>query len=118
MAVEFEDHRRFTAEKAAEAAKKMQENADKVALMVQAPSTQEVGDERLDKMVRHIQAKIDEHTPQMNDAAHKGMGAIKEEVSRICQLQYMFTKGMITAYEEMQKMPVQILSEERGQPTH
>ncbi len=114
MAIEFKDHRRQVSEKAAEARLKMEQNAEATKLLDQTASSQEVGDERLDKMVRAIQAKLDKAKPHLNDTAHKGMGAIKEEISRICQLEYMFHKGMITAYEEMQAMPAQILMEEKG----
>jgi hypothetical protein len=116
MAVDIKDHRKFvdhrTAEMKAEAAVREQ------ALLAQAPSTHEVGDERLDKLVRVVQEKLNVTELHLIDTAHKGMGAFKEDIRMICQLEYMFHKGKTAAYQEIQLLPAQIVMEEKGASTH
>ena len=71
------------------------------------------GDDRLDKMVRAIQAIIEVLEKQLPEIAAKGMGAVPVDMMKLCQMDYMHTHGKLIALQEIIKLPAQIMMEEK-----
>ena len=110
MSISATDHRRFLEGKLQDSDK-----TEKVRpLLAQVAITGETGDQRLDKLMRAVTAlkeKDDKHTAQV---AEKGIGCVQEEMIRLQQFEFFYTKGRIDFANAVLAMPSQILFEEAG----
>ena len=76
-----------------------------------AASDFEVGDEKLDKLIRIVQSVIDQLNPAIADLQMKGMGCVQDDLFRACQLNYVYAKGKLDAYKDVQTYPKRIMQE-------
>ena len=107
MSVDVNDFRKFTEEAKARV-------ADVQPLAAQEPITTEfeVGDEKLDKLSRMVQAVIEQLNPAIVDLQTKGMGCVQDDLFRACQLNYVYAKGKLDAYKDVQTYPKRIMQEQ------
>ena len=113
MSITANDHRRYADSKLAEEAALAAE-APGAPLMGQAASAEATtGDDRLDKMVRAMQALIDALALKTADIAVKAMGAPTHDMVTMCQREYWYNKGKQDTLLELVKLPAQIIMEEK-----
>lgn len=111
MSVTAKDHRRFVDGKVNE-----ERPVVPIALLPQSQSeVPSTGDARLDKIVRVIEANLEMAKQHQIEVAHAACVALKEEAKQQMALEYMFTKGMIAAYQAIQLLPARIIQEETPQ---
>ena len=107
MSVDVKDFRKFTEEANARVA------VAQPAPLQQEPATEfEVGDEKLDKLVRIVQSVIEQLNPAIADLQMKGMGCVQDDLFRACQLNYVYAKGKLDAYKDVQTYPKRIMQEQ------
>ena len=111
MSVDVNDFRKFTEE-----AKARVTGVQSEPLLSQetVPSEFEVGEEKLDKLSRMIQAVIEQLNPAIADLQTKGMGCVQDDLFRACQLNYVYAKGKLDAYKDVQTYPKRIMQEQSG----
>jgi hypothetical protein len=114
MSVTVNDFRKHREQKDAEETAKAAEKVVSSLLEQTASPDATTGDDRLDKMVRALQAVIDALTPQLNDIAHKAMAAPNHDMLDMCRREYWFKKGQQVTLQEAIKIPAQIVMEEKG----
>ena len=108
MSVDVKDHRKFLEGKLKEAEEKAQ-NRPPLLEQVESPLT--VGDTNLDKMLRTLQAGVEKHDKHANDIALKGMGCVQDDMIRLQQFEFFYTKGKVDALKEAMLIPEQIMAE-------
>lgn len=95
-----------------------QEEAAKTAPVKQPPLEQVyvaenflTGDDKLDKMIRGLEALIVQAKNICDQAAEQGMSQCSDEVLKKFQLIYAFNRGRIEAWVEASKIPQRIVVE-------
>ncbi len=109
MSVTVHDHRKYLAEAAAKAS--AENAAVHIPIEQVASPDATTGDDKLDKMVRGIQAIIDALTPQIQDIAIKAMAAPNHDMLDMCRREYWFKFGQRETLKEIIKLPAQIMVE-------
>lgn len=115
MSLDIKDHRRHL--KAVDDKLEAEEAAKPKVLLEQRKVADETGDPRLDKLMRIVAANIEEADKHMTQAALVSVESLDEKQVALMKREYAFTKGLIQAYQEVLKIPAQIIVEERGNPT-
>ena len=115
MSVDIKDHRRYVEGKLAEsilaAEEKLQKQKD---LLPQAESElANTGHAELDKLIRAVQDLLDKSDLHAKDIAFKGIGCVQEEMIRLQQFEYFYTKGKSDAYKEVAQIPQRIIAESK-----
>ena len=111
MSVEVRDFRQLREKKTEEAIK----DATKQAVLVpQEKIETETGHEDFDKLLRAIAALDAPIAAEQEQVKIKGMGAVQDEMIRLCQLQYMFVCGKREGLKEISKLVDQILVEKKN----
>lgn len=114
MSVDVKDHRRYAEGKLAESVKAAEERIAAKSLLPQAPSeVANTGDVRLDKLVRAVTELLNKSDEHAKDIAFKGIGCVQEEMIRLQQFEYFYTKGKSDAYKEVVQIPAQIVAESK-----
>lgn len=113
MGIDVKDHRRYAEGKLAES---IQAAETKVAheLLQQVETVDaNTGNPQLDKLVRAVQALLETSDTHANDIALKGIGCVQEEMIRLQQFEYFYTKGKSDAYKEVVQIPAKIIAESK-----
>lgn len=108
MSVDVKDHRKFLEGKLKEAEEKRQAQPP---LLEQVESPITIGDVHLDKMLRTLQAGVEKHDKHATEVALKGIGCVQEDMLRLQQFEFFYTKGKIEALKEAMLIPEQIMAE-------
>ncbi|MCI0553274.1 MAG: hypothetical protein L0287_20185 [Anaerolineae bacterium] len=108
MSVEVRDFRQFSEKKQAELAATERNIREELVPQV---ATEQVGNEDFDKLLRAIQAASDVPERECEEVKKKGMGAVQDEMIRLCQLQYMFICGKLEGFKEVKALIHQIVRE-------
>lgn len=111
MSVDQRDARAYFKKREEEEANKKAEEK-RQPLMQQVEIAKETGDPRLDKMLRHFAAKIQELNDLSIRAAMDGMRQATDEGIRTKQCEYMAIQGAIKILMELAAVPAQIIAEE------
>ncbi len=117
MSVTVNDHRKYVEGKEVEHAAKQQEAHAAPLLEQVASAYATTGNDDMDKLVRGIQALIEKIEANKLEIAAKGMGAVPNDMMKLCQMQYMFESGKAAALAEVIKIPAQIVLESRPAPS-
>lgn len=114
--IEASDHRRFAEGKMAEHVKKAEERvAAQKALLPQSPSElANTGDAHLDKLLRSIQDLLNTADEHIQAIATKGMTCVQDDMIKLQQFEYFYTKGKSDAYKEVAQIPARIVAESKG----
>lgn len=107
MSVDIKDHRRYLEGKLKEV-----QDATPV-LLEQTGITNETGEPRLDKMLRAIAVCKERDEKHATDIALKGIGCVQDDMLKLQQFEYFYTKGKVDAFTEVSKVPEAILAEEK-----
>ena len=110
MSVDVNDFRKFTSD--AQARKDGFVAQAPLALQEPIANEFEVGDDKLDKLSRMVQAVIEQLNPAITDLQTKGMGCVQDDLFRACQLNYVYAKGKLDAYKDVQTYPKRIMQEQ------
>jgi hypothetical protein len=98
--------------------KRQQERAQREAkprpLMQQVEIAQETGDPHLDKLLRHIAAKIEEVSNLSQQFANEAMRLVDPNAQKAKQLEYMATQGALKVLMELAQIPAQIVAEAKS----
>jgi len=114
MAVDIKDHRRYVDGKLAEAEQVAAEKVAQQALLPQSPSDLAVtGHDQLDKLIRTLQDLLNKSDEHAKELAFKGIGCVQEEMIRLQQFEYFYTKGKSDAYKEVAQIPARIIAESK-----
>lgn len=109
MSIDVKDHRKFLEGKA----KALEAEARPVMpLLKQIEIAKETGDPRLDKMLRAIGALIEEKDAHSIQVALKAVGCVQDDMIRLQQFEFFYTKGWLDALKATAALPAQILTEE------
>lgn len=111
MSVDVKDHRRYVDGKKVEEKERERPEPPK-HLLKQVEIAQETGDPRLDKFLRTIAAKIEEHDARCVTIALEAAASIDEKLFRLKQGEFFFNKGIVEVLKEMAQVPARIISEE------
>lgn len=109
MSIDVKDHRRYIDGKKNEEVKEEQIPR---SLLKQVEIATETGDPRLDKFLRVIASRIEEHDARCVTLALEAAACIEERLFRLKQGEYFFNKGIVEVLKDMAKVPAQIISEE------
>lgn len=109
MSVDVKDHRRYVDGKVNEEQKA--EHRPKPMLQ-QVEIATETGDARLDKVLRHIAAKIEEHDARCVKIALEVAMCFDEKTLRVKQGEFYFNKGIVAILQDLAKVPQSIIDEE------
>ena len=114
MGVDVKDHRRYAEGKLAESVQAAEEKVAKQSLLLQSSSEGAItGDAHLDKMVRVFQDLLNTSDEHAKDIAFKGIGCVQEEMIRLQQFEYFYTKGKSDAFKEAMLIPARIVAESK-----
>lgn len=113
MGVDVKDHRRHLQKVEDE---KQAEAAQPKPLLQQVEIAKETGDPRLDKLMRAVAAEIEKCDAHAVAVALELAACIKDDMIRLKQMEFAYTKGLIQAFKTAIDMPAKILLEERGNP--
>lgn len=117
MSIDIKDHRRYAEGKLAESVRAAEEKLAQKALLPQVDSKDATtGDEHMDKLLRSVQASLDKYEEMAKNIATKGIGCVQEELIRLQQFEYFYTKGKCDALKEVALIPAQIIIEAKGKP--
>jgi hypothetical protein len=108
MSVSVNDHRKFLEGKLKE--QEAQDAVKPVALLDQSEAVS-VGDQNLDKLLRVLQNDADKHDKHAHDIALKGIGCVQDDMLKLQQFEYFYTKGKVDALKEAMLIPAQIMAE-------
>jgi vacuolar-type H+-ATPase subunit H len=113
--IDVTDHRRYAEGKLAESIQAAKESADaQHGLLAQADSlAANTGNVYLDKLVRSVQDLLNTSEEHAKDIAFKGIGCVQEELIRMQQFEYFYTKGKSDAYKEVVQIPARIIAESK-----
>lgn len=109
MSVTVKDHRRYVDGKVNEE----QEDTRPKQLLQQVEIAKETGDPRLDKMLRHIAAKIEEHDARCTKIALEVAMCFDDKMLRVKQGEFYFNKGIIAILTDLAGVPQSIINEEQ-----
>lgn len=110
MSVEVRDFRQFSEKKYAEQAALDKEKRE----LVPQVAAEQVGNEDFDKLLRAIQAASEAPELEREEVKKKGMGAVQDEMIRLCQLQYMFICGKLEGFKDVKALINQIELEKKS----
>ena len=116
MSVDITDHRRYVAGKLAESVKKAEsEIAKKDALLSQAESeSANTGNPLFDKLLRTVQDSLNKSEEHATNIAIKGIGCVQDDMLKLQQFEYFYTKGKSDAYREIALIPARIIAEAKS----
>jgi len=112
--MDIKDHRRYVEGKLAESIKTAEAKVSDKELLAQVESTvANTGNEQLDKFIRNIQDSLDKHEEHAKDVAFKGIGCVQEDMIRLQQFEYFYTKGRVDMCKELMLVPERIIAESK-----
>ena len=111
MSVDIKDHRRYQESKLKDTDKLGAE--PQKALLPQAEVAGSTGNDQLDKMTRVIQSFKERDDKHATEVALKGIGCVQDDMLRLQQMEYFYTKGKVDAQAEILLVPAQIILESK-----
>ena len=112
MSIDIKDHRRYLERKLIDTDKL--DAKQSAPLLQQIEIAKETGDNHLDKMLRALAAKDEEADKHATSVALKGIGCVQDDMLKLQQFEYFYTKGKLDAYADAATIPEKIMLEERG----
>lgn len=109
MSIDVKDHRKYLEGKLRDADELEARKPGK--LLEQAAVASETGDPRLDKMLRVLQASKEQAEKHAQAVALKGIGCVQDDMLKLQQFEFFYTKGKVDAFTETALIPAQIILE-------
>jgi len=111
VSIDVKDFRKFREGKLTEEALK----AEPRRLLDQVESeAANTGDAHLDKMIRGMQALIEKYDAHAQAVATKGIGCVQDDMLKLQQFEFFYTKGQSDALKGALLLPEQIIAESKG----
>lgn len=109
MSVTIKDHRKYS-----EAKLKQVTDASEKKLLEQEAISNDTGDANLDKLARAVMALKLKSEDHAKGVALKGIGCVQDDMLKLQQFEYFYTKGRIDFADEVLKLPAVILFESKS----
>lgn len=111
--IDAKDHRRFAEGKLREMEAEKELKAMAKPLLAQEPTAMETGNDQLDKTMRAVEALKKATKEHLEIVKENGMTQVNPDARAIHQAEFFFTKGRLHAFEEVQKIPAEVILESK-----